>query len=535
MSLPGVVDDDVDDGSPWTTTNFLVMSNAGKPIYFRYGPEDEMCRICGLLEAVRSSVPTTCGGETMRSLQTRDKSLVFLSVGSLFLVAIGDNKDDSCCEALLRLQLEHLLGHILFTVTERVQEQFAFDPSFDLRTLLGTPDMAIINGTLDDMSPAKGNPGPYFLGGIPTLFPISPTIRYRASKVLRTVGLKTDFTAFSILAVGDKLVSLVQPSQHLLGEFNLHLLLRVVSKQPTLQLNELWIPVCLPLFSSTDFLFCYTHCLDPVSKLCLILVSQQSTTQQFQLFRTAATSIRESLGLPPPVESSVLEILETTNGASNRTHNNDITTSLSQQPSSGRKDIQWKRTESVETNDLDYVDVSLGDGDSLLLPYLPSPPPRDEESLFLQEIRVASQCETQQSNLDQYLGIGSVYHFIFRMDIPIAAAVRNGHPGKLVQCISAPLGFPFVDESARRNVWTTYQKLRLRQCFGSTTVNATLDAFDRVIQQQGESSFGGGGGGVRRHCPAIALANSSTRNTGISYVIHGSEMFIAMHGQGFEL
>jgi First Longin domain of FUZ, MON1 and HPS1/Second Longin domain of FUZ, MON1 and HPS1 len=514
MSLPNEGVDD-DDGSPWTSCNFLVMSNAGKPIYYRYGKEDEMCRICGLLEAVRSSVPNALGGETMRCFKTREKSLVFLSFGSLLLVAIGDN-DES--EAFLRLQLEYLLGHILFTVTERVQEQFAFDPSFDLRTLLGIPDMAIASGTLDDMS-TNGNPGPYFLGGVEPLFPISPAMRSRASKALKSVGLKTDFTAFSILAVGEKLVSLVQPSQHQLGEFNLHLLLRVVSRQPTLQLNELWIPVCLPLFSSTDFLFCYTHCLDPASKLCLILVSQQSTTQQFQLFRAAAASIREGLGLPPAIESSVLEILET-NGKSNPIHSKSL------QQSSRRKDIQWKRSESVETNDLDYVDVSLGDGDSIL-PYLPSPPRRDEDSFFLQEIRLASQRQTQQSNLDHYLGIGSVYHFLFRMDVPIAAAVRNVHPGKLVQCISAPLGFPFVDESSKRKVWTTYQNLRLRQCVGSTTVNATLDAFDRV----GESTVAG----VGRHCPAVALANASTRNNGISYVVQGSEMFFAVHGRGFEL
>ena len=537
--------DDCGDGGPqsqssWGCRNFLVMSDAGKPIYVRHGKEEEVSRICSLLQAIRSSVLSNNCGD-IKSLRSGSLCLVFMSVGSITLVAIGDHTDT---EAYLKLQLEYVFCQIMFTVTSRVEKYFAYNPSFDLRTLLGNTD-TIINGILDESSPS-GCPGRHILGSVETAFPISPAIRARASSVLQAVGLKTDFTAFSILAVGDKLVTIVQPAfpAHQMRTSDLHLLLYVISRQLALQVSsELWIPVCLPRFSSQDFLFCYTQCLDAASKLCLIMVSQQSTTIQFQIFQQAAATIRRSLDLPTTSES-VLEIITKKTESNGYTDTNGNASDDSRvcvespqsSTSTSLRDVKWRRNRGANGHDQDYVDAS-GDGDSFI-PYLPSSPSsasRDDCGFFLREIQASCRPETAKSALDNYLSIGSALHFAFRLDVPLQAAVRKGHSGKFSQCISAPLGFPFVEDSSKQRVWNTYVKLRMRLCVGSSTVESTMGAFDtfggRAKNNETASDLQ-----MDRFCPALLLSKSSPDILdGISYVVDGTELYLALNGPDYEL
>ena len=42
--------------------------------------------------------------------------------------------------------------------------------------------------------------------------------------------------------------------------------------------------------------------------------------------------------------------------------------------------------------------------------------------------------------------------------------------------------------------------------------------------------------GIGRHCPAIGLSESAPYNSdGLSYIIEGNEIFLAMNGKNFEL
>jgi len=524
--------------SPERSCNFLVMSNAGKPIYSRRGDEEQVGRICGLLQAIRSSIQSNHHqlGD-IRSLRSGRLCLVFMSVGSLTLVAIG-GKDDA--DAYLKLQLEYIFGQIMFTLTARVvEEYFAFDLSFDLRTMLGNTD-SVIHGILDECSPSFGNNGNgylghYLFGAIETQFPISPSLRARASTVLQTVGIKTEFTAFSLLTIADKLITMIQPSfpAHQMRVSDLHLLLHVLNRQPALLggTSELWIPVCLPRFSSEDFLFCYALCLDTASKLCLVMVSQQSTTQQFQLFRQAAATIRRSLDLPAAFES-VLEILpqESTEGRSSP--NSCTRPELAGDVTS--RDVKWRRNMDMNENQQGYVDAS-GDGDSMI-PYLPSPKSTSKSTsgedcgVFLREIRAACKPETIRSTMDNYLSIGSALHFVFRLDVPLPAAIRQGHPGNVPQSVNSRLGYPFLDEASKRKVWNTYTKLRLRLCLGSATPESTMAAFGSTSPTAETAASM-----MDLSCPAVCFASSSPeRKDGIAYVIDGTELYLGMNGPDYE-
>lgn len=526
-----------------STTNFLVLSEAGKPIYARHGHDEDISRICGLLQALQSSVPESLGSSNrLRSLRAANLWLVFLSVGSLTLVAM-DNEGHNNTEAYLRLQLEYMYQHIVFTVTARaVQDSFAFDPSFDLRRLLGSSTDAILNALLEESSSSgrlgesnHSHPGPYLVGGVETVVPLSPALRARASQVLKVVGLKTPFTAFAILAVRDRLVTMVQPAniEHQMRVSDLHLLLKTVSRQSSstgiIQQQELWMPVCLPRFSAETWLFVYTQCLDITNTgLCVIMVSQRSTTEQFQLFQEATATMRRSLELAVASESSVLEVLSENN-------KNDIEEEDSQEQQSttarSKNDIQWRRNEhpnEKEDEGDDYVDAS-GDGDRMI-PYLPSPIKQEiVKSAFLKDIRAACAPKARQNLLQQYCNIGSVLHFLFRFDARLQAAARQNQPGKLSQCLASPLGFPFVEEAAQQAVWSTYQKLQLRLRQGSATSESTWNSLDDAALQQGTA-------GVDRSCPAILMTDAPpSRPGGVSFVRDETELYVGMNGPNYEL
>jgi len=501
--------------------NVICMSDAGKPIYARFGSEEEVARICGLIQAIRMSlVDPRMGLGDIQSLTSGRLTLVFMTVHSITLLAVARRGQHGECEteAYLRLQLEHVYGQMLLTLTEQVQAMFLQNPNFDLRESLGASE-SLITGILEEAGPCANNGGSFLAGGVESLFPIAPQVRDNASRVLFDIGKRTDNTVFALLVSGTKLLSIVQPRHvpHQISSFDLHLLINFAHSRPGLLTSELWFPICLPRFNSSGFLYAYTNCLDSDTKLTLVLLSQSNTTEQFQLFRNAAFAARENLGLPQVV-GNVLRII----------------------PSDGVEpidDVAWRR--SHDTGEEDYVDVSL-DGDGEMIPYVfkDSPPPtiqnatQNKKSILLEEIEGALNPEVTTKILEECCEIAHAKHFLFRLD----ALVQTDHSqtGKVMQCLSSCLNTHFEDDFSKRRVYSMYQKLQLRMRLGSATCEASMDAFDAVARVQAASEEDHMKG-IGRHCPASCLTESPPSVQGVTYVIDGSELFLAMNGREFEV
>jgi hypothetical protein len=506
-----------------TKCNFIVMSNSGKPIFARYGSEEEIARVCGLLSAIRTSVAysRTLNLGEIQSLRSGSLMVVFFVVDSIVLVAISAVGDTGETETLacLRLQLEYLFALIIFTMTEQVQAIFQQNASFDLRTILGATE-GLMRAIVDDAGP-EGNPGPYLLGGAPTVFPLSPETRYSASQVLCTVGNHTNDTVFALLIADGKLVTVVQPAfrAHQLRTSDMHLLLCFLGRHQGIYSSELWLPVCLPRFNSSGFLYCYTHCLDVETKLVVALISQNGTTEQFQILRDAATIIRRKLSFPVVV-GSVLTILDTETSfeSSHRTES----------------DVQWSRSTSGED---DYVDAS-GDGDKMI-PYVAGANEKyvKHENCLLKELKFSVDAANVDDTFKEYLDIAQAIHFIFRFDALIHSKgrhARGSKSGHLTQCINAPLVAPFDEVASKRRLWSMYQKLNLRLRLGSASVESTMDAFS-MISQDNLDSKDVIAPGIGKHCPGVGLVESPPNNEGLSYIMDETHIFMAINGSGFEL
>jgi Second Longin domain of FUZ, MON1 and HPS1 len=394
----------------------------------------------------------------------------------------------------------------------------------------------ILNRTLDDI-------GLYLLESIRIVFPISFELRHQASKVLQAVASKTENNvAFAMLVAGDDhdLVTLVQTAHrpHQLRASDWHSLVNFLGKQKEFisrNNTELWIPVCLPRFHSSGLLYGYTKCLHVPSKLALILLTSDGTTEQFQILRGASQLIQKELQLPANADT-ILTIVETTEDGYATT-------------SSSADDVAWKRKTNMlsdhesssmsmdSTSEDDYVQISSDMfGNNLSK--------GETENKLLVQLQNAKEAMTVDNICKRYLDDVDEppMHFIFRLDIPVKSPSELGH---LSQCISPSLAkTPTENDSyVKQILWSSYQKLSLRLRLGSASVEATMDALDMINDSCNNGSNGDGKSGqasnfpgIGEHCPAIGLFECPVyASDGLSYIIDGDLLFLGMNGKDFEL
>jgi len=581
-------------------SNVIVMTEAGKPIFARYGKQGDIARICGLVQAIRTAVDCKNKSSALnlgeiQSVHSKKTCTVFMTVGSITLVHTSTSTTTNInaieTEAFARLRLEYIYAHLIFMLTANIQNAFLHNPGFDLRSLISSSsDDNLLRGILDKSGPEGNsvNTGPFLVSSVRSCFPISHRIRHKASKALQSVARKIENNiAFALLVVGgDKLLTVVQPSfrPHQLRVSDMHLILNFIDKQldaTTSSSAELWIPMCLPRFHSTGFLYAYTSCFDVRSKLTLILLSSHNTTEQFRILRAESQNVREALGLPAACGAdSIIHVVKDKDDRGLSAAASSSTSTLTN-ANANAIDVEWKRTTTGEsfsfdngsststtTDDEGFVkinvsaDMLLGSASGSESNSIP------EEGELLHQVRQSSELSSIEQICKRYLVTNNnnkddddddsdsrcLVHFLFRLDVPIETPSKNHkkhqpsrQPGFFSQCIDPPARAPFDTNTAvsQQRLWSNYQKLGLRLRLGSATVEASMDAFDMIRKDdshnshRASSSTGDNTGiftGIGKHCPAIGLHESPPYNSdGLSYIVEGDEIYLAMNGKHFEL
>jgi hypothetical protein len=175
----------------------------------------------------------------------------------------------------------------------------------------------------------------------------------------------------------------------------------------------------------------------------------------------------------------------------------------------------------------DYVTLP---GHGLPHPVIQNPCP------LIEEIRKATDPESRADVIDAYSSIGQVHHFVFRKDVQV-----RGHTSKdcgtLPQCFSPPLDFPFRDIESKQRVWSIYEQLCLRMRLGAATLGATREYKQTLMDRLASSAYERDVETTQsfRSTVTMMLVESAPETNGITYVIEGQLLFLAMHGRGFEL
>ncbi|XP_057568658.1 vacuolar fusion protein MON1 homolog B isoform X1 [Hippopotamus amphibius kiboko] len=241
----------------------FVLSEAGKPIYSRYGSVEALSTTMGVMTALVSFVQSA--GDAIRAIYAEDHKLVFLQQGPLLLVAVSRTPQSA---AQLRGELLAVHAQIVSTLTRAsVARIFARKQNYDLRRLLAGSERTL-DRLLDSV---ERDPGTLLLGAVRCV-PLARPLREALGALLRRCtapGL-----ALSVLAVGGRLVTAAQERTVLaecrLDPADLQLLLDWVGA-PAFAAGEAWAPVCLPRFNPDGFFYAYVARLDAMP-VCLLLL-----------------------------------------------------------------------------------------------------------------------------------------------------------------------------------------------------------------------------------------------------------------------
>ncbi|KAI5207221.1 hypothetical protein AUEXF2481DRAFT_43452 [Aureobasidium subglaciale EXF-2481] len=239
----------------WTSKlkHFFILSSAGKPIWSRHGDDQVIANHIGILQTLISFYQDV--NDNLRGFTAGNARFVILSKGHLNLAAISRLGES---DLQLKTQLESLYMQILSTLTlPSMERMFSNRPSTDLRRpLQGTE---VLLGALADG---------FTRGSLPTLLSALECLKIRKShrQVINNTLLKVKSPnlLYGLLVAGGRLVSVVRPRKHSLHPGDLQLIFNMLFEAGSVKAGggENWIPLCLPGFNNTGFLYMYVSFLD---------------------------------------------------------------------------------------------------------------------------------------------------------------------------------------------------------------------------------------------------------------------------------
>jgi hypothetical protein len=238
--------------------HYFVLSAAGKPIWTRHGNDRLVTSYIGVIQTLISFYEGA--SDSLKGFTAGDTRFVVLTKGSLYLVAISRLPES---DQQLRAQLEALYMQILSTLTLPVMtKMFKTRASMDLRRpLQGTE--RLLSALADGFT--RGAPS--------TLLSALECLKMR--KAHRSVvnnsllKLKSENLLYGMIATGGRLVSVVRPRKHSLHPGDLHLIFNMLFEAGGVKASEgeNWIPLCLPGFNNTGYVYMYVSFLPVDSQL----------------------------------------------------------------------------------------------------------------------------------------------------------------------------------------------------------------------------------------------------------------------------
>ena len=228
--------------------HFFILSASGKPIYSRHGDDQVISHYIGVVQTLLSFYQSA--DDPLRGFIAGDTRFVMLSKGPLNLVAISRLGES---DSQLRTQLESLYMQILSTLSlPSMERMFSNRPSTDLRRPLEGTNV-LLDGLADGFT--RGSPS--------TLLSALECLRLRKThrKVVddTLLNVRSANLLYGLVIASGRLVSVVRPKKHSLHPGDLHLIFNMLFEAGSIRAagGENWIPICLPGFNNTGFLYMY--------------------------------------------------------------------------------------------------------------------------------------------------------------------------------------------------------------------------------------------------------------------------------------
>jgi len=233
--------------------HYMILSSAGKPIWSRHG---DLSLINSYMGVVQTIISFYEGAKNpLLGFTAGNARFVIVTEGPLYFIVISRLGES---DAQLRAQLHALYMQILSTLTlPALKHIFANRPSTDLRKpLQGTE--SLLSSLADSFT--KGSPSA-LLGALECLR-LRKSHRYAINNTF--LRLRTDKLLYGLIVAGGKLVSVIRPRRHSLHPSDLQLIFNMLFESGGVKAGggENWIPLCLPAFNSSGYLYMYVSFFD---------------------------------------------------------------------------------------------------------------------------------------------------------------------------------------------------------------------------------------------------------------------------------
>ncbi|KAH8890996.1 DUF254-domain-containing protein [Thozetella sp. PMI_491] len=233
--------------------HYMILSSAGKPIYSRHGDLSLINSYMGVVQTIISFYEEA--KNPLLGFTAGNARFVIATEGPLYFVAISRLGES---DSQLRAQLDALYMQILSTLTlPKLQHIFAYRPSTDLRKPLEGTE-SLLSSLADSFT--KGSPS-IMLGALECL-----KLRKSQRHTINNTFLKarSEKLLYGLIVAGGKLVSVIRPRKHSLHPSDLHLIFNMLFESGGVKAGggENWIPLCLPAFNSSGYLYMYVSFFD---------------------------------------------------------------------------------------------------------------------------------------------------------------------------------------------------------------------------------------------------------------------------------
>ncbi|KAI5300862.1 Vacuolar fusion protein mon1 [Ascosphaera pollenicola] len=233
--------------------HYLILSSAGKPIYTRHGDNGLISDFIGIIQTIISFFAES--ENQLRCFSSEGTKIVVLSKGPLHLVAISRLVES---DSQIRLQLEALYMQILSTLTlPALTHIFSVRPSTDLSTPLQGTEV-LLSSLADSFT--RGSPS--------TLLSALECLKIRKSHraIINNTFLsaRVDDLLYGLIVAEGKLVSVIRPKKHSLHPGDMQLIFNMIFEADGVKAGggDRWIPICLPGFNNTGYLYMFVGFLD---------------------------------------------------------------------------------------------------------------------------------------------------------------------------------------------------------------------------------------------------------------------------------
>jgi len=263
----------------------FVLTMAGKPVWARYGVEEQTSALMGILFTLFSIVEEN--NDQIGEIELgQGRRMVFYVADPLILVSIGFGTSGQ-----MRDELTIVRDQILSLMSGgEIKRRYASNSSFDLRRFIAGSER-FIHSICDsiDSDPA------FFLQSY-NLVPFAHSRRDTIGSILSSCYDPKKGLAFSMLCLDSRILCTCQDKY--IPEFHpidILLLINLIKNQKSLKDSEVWLPVCLPRLEEGHSLQAHISYIDEDNRVCLILVSRDRSPESFHAMQDCRTAIVQKL------------------------------------------------------------------------------------------------------------------------------------------------------------------------------------------------------------------------------------------------